>query len=91
MEQSPDKEQMLQRLRRIEGQLRGVQNMIQEERGCAEILQQLASIRSATQGATLVFVESYMRTCLNERPLENSAEREELVRDLMVLLGKTPV
>ncbi len=85
------KEQMLNRLRRIEGQARGVQNMINDDRDCAEILQQMSAIRSAAQSATTAFLESYITVCMLERPAETRAEREALMRDLLFLVGKAPV
>lgn len=85
------REQMLKRLRRIEGQARGVQTMISEGRDCAEILQQMAAIRAAAQGATLAFLESYVSACMLERPLESRAEREALMHDLLAVLGKAPL
>ena len=55
--QDPNAKQgLIRRLRRIEGQLRGVQTMVDEERDCQEILQQLSAIRSAVQGASLAFL-----------------------------------
>lgn len=85
------KQSLIRRLRRIEGQLRGVQAMVDEERDCQEILQQLSAIRSAVQGASLAFLEQYVSSCL----LENTAgdEREQranLSRELVALLGKAP-
>ena len=53
------KQQLMSRLRRIEGQVRGVQNMLNEERECREILQQLAAIRSAVQSTSSAFLEQY--------------------------------
>lgn len=82
------KDQLLKRLRRIEGQVRGVQGMVSEERDCREILQQLASIRSAVQGASRTFVEEYARRCLLEGAGEDLARREDLLKDLIVLLSK---
>ena len=41
------RDSILQRLRKIEGQVRGVQNMIQEDRSCEDIIQQMTSIRAA--------------------------------------------
>ena len=82
------KDQLMRRLRRIEGQVRGVQGMVAEERDCREILQQLASIRSAVKGASLAFVEEYASRCLlNDEPGDRD-RREELLNNLIVLLGK---
>ena len=50
---------MLARMRRIEGQARGVQRMISEERDCLEILNQLASLRSAAYNASVELTEQY--------------------------------
>jgi len=90
LENPEQKDQLLTRLRRIEGQLRGVQNMISEERDCKEILQQLASIRSATQGATMAILESYLTVCMLEHPAEDQLQREQLMSELLFLLGKAP-
>ncbi len=57
------KEQINKRLSRIEGQLRGVQKMIDENRDCREILQQLIAIRSAVQSASLNFMQDVASDC----------------------------
>ena len=85
------KQGLIRRLRRIEGQLRGVQTMVDEERDCQEILQQLSAIRSAVQGASLAFLEQYVTSCLLEdAPGEQRGQREKLSRELVALLGKAP-
>jgi CsoR family transcriptional regulator, copper-sensing transcriptional repressor len=84
------KKQLLGRLRRIEGQVRGVQNMIDEERNCDEILQQLSAIRSAVQGISLIFLQEYAVDCMVNLEIENRGEREKFVHDMISLLGKTP-
>lgn len=92
------KDQLMQRLRRIEGQVRGVQNMVNEERDCHEIVQQLSAIRSAVQGASRVFLQEYAATCLLEfgekdrAPinLEDLQKREKMVHDMIELLDKAP-
>jgi DNA-binding FrmR family transcriptional regulator len=83
------KDDLQKRLKRIEGQLRGVQKMIDEDRECHEIVQQLAAVRSAVQGATLVFMKDYASDCLMNIDTENKENRELLVDDLIGLLGKS--
>lgn len=80
----------MQRLRRIEGQVRGVQNMVEQERDCREILQQFAAIRSAVQGANLAFLEQYVADCLEGAECDDREQRERLAHDLIALLGKAP-
>ena len=85
------KDNLLSRLRRIEGQVRGVQAMITDDRDCGEILQQLAAVQSATRSASLTFVEEYAQYCLLEPAADDRAKREELLKNLMAMLGKAPL
>ncbi len=60
------KEKLTQRLRKIEGQVRGVQGMLEDERDCREIMQQLVAVHSAIQGVSRVFLQEYATACLLE-------------------------
>jgi DNA-binding FrmR family transcriptional regulator len=84
------KDELQKRLRRIEGQVRGVQKMLDEERDCHEIIQQLAAIRSAVQGASMIFMKQYASDCLMNVDQSDQATRSMLVDDLIGLLGKAP-
>jgi CsoR family transcriptional regulator, copper-sensing transcriptional repressor len=92
------KDKLIQRLRRIEGQVRGVQNMLDEERDCRDIMQQLSAIHSAVQGASRTFLQEYAAACLVEMDAEPAVERsadvrkkrEQLVQDMITLLDKAP-
>ena len=80
------KQALIQRLRRIEGQLRGIQGMIEEERDCQQILQQLSAVRAAVQSANAAFLEQYVSGCLLSE--DSPRTREELARELAGLIGK---
>ena len=84
------KEELHKRLRRIEGQVRGVQKMLDEERDCHEIIQQLAAIRSAVQNASVIFMRQYASDCLINADKADLTTRAMLVDDLIGLLGKAP-
>ncbi len=84
------KDELQKRLRRIEGQVRGVQKMLDEERDCHEIIQQLAAIRSAVQNASLIFMKQYASDCLMTTDKSDVETRAMLVDDLIGLLGKAP-
>ena len=90
VQESATKEELQKRLRRIEGQVRGVQKMLDEDRDCHEIIQQLSAIRSAVQGASLMFMRQYASDCLMGADKADRASREVLVDDLIQLLGKVP-
>ncbi|RMG91989.1 MAG: metal-sensitive transcriptional regulator [Chloroflexi bacterium] len=83
------KQEMQTRLRRIEGQVRGVQRMLDEDRECREIVQQLVAIRAAVQNATAVFMQAYAKECLLDTDNLTELERSDLVDELMSLLVKT--
>ena len=92
------KERIIQRLRRIEGQVRGVQGMLEEERDCHEIMQQLAAVHSAIQGASRLFFQEYANTCLSglkepaggSSPSGRPAQQEKLIQEMLILLDKVP-
>jgi CsoR family transcriptional regulator, copper-sensing transcriptional repressor len=64
--QSKQKEALLKRLKRIEGQVRGLQNMIEEERYCIDILTQVSAARAALDGVALGVMEDHVRHCVRD-------------------------
>jgi DNA-binding FrmR family transcriptional regulator len=82
------KQNLINRLRRIEGQVRGVQNMINSERECNEIVQQLVSIRSAVHGAAINFLQEHARDCLFNPEIKDTFSQEKVMTDLITLLSK---
>lgn len=82
------KEELQKRLRRIEGQVRGVQKMLDDDRDCQEIIQQLTAVRSAVQNARLQFLRGYARECLLNEQALTSSEHSLLIDDLMNLFAK---
>ena len=90
--QSPEaKQQLIQRLRRIEGQLRGLESMLEEERDCREIMQQLSAAHSALQGASRTFFQEYAVACLSgDEGSNNQPLGRQLVSDMLALLDKAP-
>lgn len=77
-----DAEDFLTRLRKIEGQVRGIQKMIQDDRYCVDILAQLASIKSALSKVELALLESHTRGCVADaiRGNDGDAKIEELMQ-----------
>jgi DNA-binding FrmR family transcriptional regulator len=83
------RQELIHRLRRIEGQVRGVQAMLQEDRECKEIIQQLTAIRSAVQSTSLTLLEVYAMDCMLDPQLDmDRSARQERARDLVHLVGK---
>ncbi len=92
------KENLIHRLKRIEGQVRGVQTMLDEERDCREIMQQLTAIHSAVQSTSRIFLQDYATACLADMDKDIhdlpetslKSKREKMVQDMIQLLEKTP-
>lgn len=76
-----DKQQLQNRLRRIEGQARGLQRMVEEEAYCVEILTQIASIISASEKVALILLNDHVEHCVREA-MEDSEKAEEKVAEL---------
>ena len=57
---------LLDRLNRIEGQVRGVGRMVEGERPCLEVLQQLASVQAALKGLTKTVLRNYLERCATD-------------------------
>jgi len=81
-----EREKLIKRLRRVEGQVRGVQRMIDEGRDCREVIQQLSAVRSAIQQTGLEVMRIYAAQCLFDSDSETN--EEELLDYLVTALGK---
>jgi len=78
------RQDLIRRLRKIEGQTQGIQRMLADERDCREVLNQLASVRAATYRVSLELMKYYALSSLN-RP---EGDTEETVSDLIHLLSR---
>ena len=83
-----DQRDLVNRLSRAEGQMRGVQRMIEDRRDCEAILQQLTAVRSALHTASLALARAYATQCLVEA--DDAAAATQVIDSLMGALGKLP-
>jgi len=58
------KKALIQRLKRIEGQVRGIQHMLEEDRECREIAQQLQAVQSAVHSANRELIQTHLAECI---------------------------
>ena len=76
-----DKTKLLARLRRIEGQVRGVGRMVEDDKYCIDILTQISAIISSAQSVGLLLLEDHIRGCVVDAQPEDREERlQELNR-----------
>ena len=77
------KQSLIRRLKRAEGQVRGLQRMVEDERYCIDILTQVAATRAALDGVALKILEDHVRHCVREGGEERAAEVTEAVERLI--------
>jgi DNA-binding FrmR family transcriptional regulator len=65
---------VLDRLKRVEGQIRGLQRMIQEGQDCRSVVTQLSAVRAALDRAAFLYFASHMKECLSRTPGEGEAK-----------------
>jgi CsoR family transcriptional regulator, copper-sensing transcriptional repressor len=77
------------RLRRIEGQVRGLQKMIEDERYCADVLMQLSSVQEALRGVGRALLHNHLKHCATEAIRSGDPKQAEAMYDeLMELMYK---
>jgi DNA-binding FrmR family transcriptional regulator len=76
----------LKRLRRIEGQVRGLQRMVEEERYCADILMQIASVQESLRGVSQALMRNHLHHCAAQAISKGSAEEAEAMYDELLTL-----
>lgn len=81
-----DKKDLKVRLKRIEGQVRGVQRMVEEEKYCVDILTQINAVRGALKNAGLKVLNRHINGCV-QRAIKNE-EGEEIIEELVDVLEK---
>ena len=82
-----EKQQLLNRLRRIEGQVRGLQRLVHEDAWCPDILVQIAAVGAALDKVALSLAEGHVSHCMATGSQDHK-HREEMTAELMAALGR---
>ena len=83
-----DKQEILVRLKKMEGQLKGIRRMVEEDTYCVDVLNQLASIMAAAQKVSGIILGDHIRGCVRNA-LKNDDERsDESVNELLKVVGR---
>ena len=82
---SATKDQLQSRLRRIEGQVRGIQRMVAEDRYCIDVLTQVAAIQAALDKVALGLLDGHAHTCVVGAEAD---ERDERTGEMMAAVGR---
>ena len=82
------KRSVLTRLRRIEGQIRGLQKMVEEERYCADIMTQIASVHEALRGVGRELMRNHLKHCATRALSSGGEQADSMVNELIELVYK---
>ncbi len=80
------KPQLLARLKRIEGQARGVQRMVEEDRYCIDVLTQISAIQAALDKVALGLLDEHVKHCVVDG--QGPGSQEELTDEMMAAIGR---
>jgi CsoR family transcriptional regulator, copper-sensing transcriptional repressor len=76
-----DKDKYLARLRRIEGQTRGIHRMVDEEKYCIDILTQISALTSALESVALGLLDDHLKHCVVDAAARGGAEADEKIKE----------
>jgi DNA-binding FrmR family transcriptional regulator len=79
------KDQLLARLRRIEGQIRGIEGMVQDDRYCIDVLTQISAAQAALDKVALGLLDGHAHTCVLGA---EAAERDARTAEMMAAVGR---
>ncbi len=80
-----ERDDYLKRLRRIEGQVRGLQRLIDEDTYCIDVLTQISAVTKALQGVAVGLLDEHVRHCVVDASTE---KRDERTTELMAAVGR---
>lgn len=82
-----DKQEILVRLRRMEGQLKGIQKMIEDDKYCVDVLNQLSSIIAASQKVANIIMKDHIKGCVRDA-LTRNENSDEYVNELVSVVER---
>ena len=82
------KERNVKRLRRIEGQVRGLQKMVEDDRYCADIMTQISSVQEALRSVSRALMRNHLKHCASTAMRERGAGAEAMYDELVDLMFK---
>lgn len=85
---SGNKDDYLRRLRRVEGQVRGIARMVEEDQYCIDVLTQVSAVTRALQNVALGLLEEHMGGCVVEAAKSGDEEAEEKVQEAAAAIAR---
>jgi len=82
------KEQLLARLRRVEGQVRGLQQMVEADRYCIDVLTQISAVTKALQSVAVGMLDEHLRHCVADAVLAGGPEGDRKLAEATEAIGR---
>ncbi len=82
-----DHKKILDRINRIEGQVRGLRRMVEEDRGCLDTLKQIAATSGAIRSLGMVMLENHLKGCVSDT-IHNKGKNEELIDQVIDIFNR---
>lgn len=83
-----NKDALQKRLKRIEGQVKGIQKMVDEDRYCVDILVQISAIRSAINKVGTIILENHVKGCVSNSIRNDDEDVESTINEMMDIINK---
>ncbi len=81
-----DKDALLRRLRKMEGQVRGLQQMVADDRYCLDVVQQINSLAAAAREVALIVLEDHLKGCITTAVKNDNGDAA--IKEMVTVLGK---
>ena len=86
---SMDRDEYLARLRRIEGQVRGIQRLVDEDTYCIDVLTQISAVTKALQGVAVGLLDEHVRHCVADAAAAGDSDRaDEMVTEAVAAIQR---
>ena len=85
---SANRDAHLKRLRRVEGQVRGLQRMVEEDQYCIDVLTQVAALQSALKGVALALLDDHMQHCVVNAAKAGGEEAEAKLAEASAAIAR---
>lgn len=83
-----NREALLARLRRVEGQIRGLQRMVEDDRYCIDVLTQIASASSALHGVAMSMLDDHVRHCVRDAITQGPEFADEKIDEALQVIAR---
>jgi DNA-binding FrmR family transcriptional regulator len=83
-----DKDNYLRRLRRIEGQVRGLQRMIEEDKYCIDVLTQVSAVNSALRSVALNLLDEHLNHCVTRAVAEGGSDADDKLAEASAAIAR---